>query len=131
MSAVAQDDREGLVADQLTGHEHRVAEAERFALTHVREVDQVRDLADLVEQFVLATRFQERLELNRTIEVIFDRVLATAGHQDDVVNAGRHRFLDAVLDDRFVDERQHLFRLRFRGRQKAGAKTRRWEDGFP
>ena len=46
--------------------------------------------------------------------MILDRVLATAGHEDDVVDAGTNRFLDAVLDDRLVDERQHFLWLRFR-----------------
>ena len=37
-------------------HEHGVAEAERLALAHVATVDQVRDLADLLELLVLAAR---------------------------------------------------------------------------
>ena len=120
---VAQDDREGLVADQLARDEHGVAEAERLALAHVGEVDQVRDLADLVELLALAARLEKRLELDRDVEVIFDRVLAAAGHQDDVVDARRDRLLDAVLNDRLVDERQHFLRLRFGGGQETGAET--------
>ena len=106
---------------RLRGDEHRVAQAERLALAHVGEVDQVRDLADLGEQLRLAARFQERFELDRDVEMIFDGVLAAAGDEDDVVDAGGDRFFDAVLDDRLVDERQHLFRLRLGGGQEAGA----------
>ena len=69
--------------------EHGVAEAERLALADVGDVDQVRDLADLGEQVLLAARFEERLELHRDVEVIFDRVLAAAGDEDDVVDARR------------------------------------------
>jgi hypothetical protein len=47
--------------------------------------------------------------------VILDGVLAATRHEDDIRDAGRQRLLDAVLDDRLVDERQHLFRLRFGG----------------
>ena len=88
---VGQDDGERLVADQLARDEHGVAEAERLALADVREVDQVRDLADLGELFALAARLEKRLELDRHVEVILDGVLAAAGHQDDVVDAGRRR----------------------------------------
>ena len=43
---------------------------------------------------------------------------------------GGDRFLDAVLDDRLVDERQHFFRLRLGGGEKAGAETGGGKDGF-
>ena len=39
-------------------------------------------------------------------------------------------FLDAVLNDRLVDERQHLFRLRLGGGKKAGAEAGGREDDF-
>ena len=107
-----------------------MAEAERLALPDVGEVDHVRDLADLVELFALAARLEKRLELHRDVEVIFDRVLAAAGHQDDVVDAGGDRLLDAVLDDRLVDERQHLLRLRLGRGKKPGAEAGGGEHGL-
>ena len=107
-----------------------MAEAERLALADVGEVDEVRDLADLGEQLLLAARLEEGLELDRDVEVILDRVLAAAGDQDDVVDAGGDRFFDAVLDDRLVDERQHLLRLRLGGRQEPGAEAGGGEDGL-
>ena len=78
----------------------------------------------------LAARLEKRLELDRDVEVILDRVLAAAGDEDDVVDAGRDRFLDAVLDDRLVDERQHFLRLRLGRGQEAGAEAGGGEDGF-
>ena len=44
--------------------------------------------------------------------------------------AGRDRLLDAVLNDRLVDERQHFLGLRFGRREEAGAETGGREDGF-
>ena len=38
--------------------------------------------------------------------------------------------LDAVLDDRLVDEDEHLFRLRLGGGQKPGAESGGREDGL-
>ena len=69
----------------------------------------------------LPRALEKRLELDRDVEVILDGVLAAAGDEDDVVDAGGDRFLDAVLNDRLVDERQHLFRLRLGRGQEPGA----------
>ena len=55
--------------------------------------------------------------------MIFDGILAFAGDDDDVLDSGGHAFFDDVLNLRFVDDGQHLFRLRLRGWQKTGAKT--------
>ena len=120
----------GSFADQLARDQHGMTEPERLALPHVREVDHVRDLADLVELLALAARLEKRLELDRHVEVIFDRVLAAAGHEDDVGDPGGDRLLDAVLNDRLVDERQHFLRLRLGRGQEAGAETGGGKDGL-
>ena len=62
--------------------------------------------------------------------MILDRVLAAAGDEDDVVDAGGERLFDAVLDDRLVDERQHLFRLRLGRREEARAEARGGKHGL-
>src|SRR5918996_3942505 len=64
------------------------------------------------------------------IEMILDWPLLAAGDDDDLLDAGRDRLLDTVLDDRFVDQRQHFLWLGLRGRQEAGAPAGGWEDGF-
>src|SRR5690606_16127759 len=43
---------------------------------------------------------------------------------------GRDGFLDAVLDDRLVDQRQHLLRLRLGGRQEPRTEAGGGKDGF-
>jgi hypothetical protein len=43
--------------------------------------------------------------------VIFNGVLATTSHNDYVVDASRDCFLDDILNDWFVNQRQHFFRL--------------------
>ena len=93
-------------------------------------LDQVRDLADFVGEILLAAALEKRLELLRHVEVILDRVLAAAGDDDDVRDAGVERFLDAVLNGRLVDERQHLLGLRLGGWEKTGAEAGGGEDGL-
>ena len=56
--------------------------------------------------------------------------LAAAGHDDDVLDAGMQRLLHAVLDDRLVDDRQHLLRLRLGGGQEPGAEPGGGKDSF-
>jgi len=64
-----------------------VVRPERLALAHVREVDQLRDLADLIELVPLAARLEKRFEFHRDVEMILDGILTAARHQDDVVDA--------------------------------------------
>ena len=103
-------------------------EAERLALPHVGQVDLARNLTDFGELVLLAPRLEERLELDRHVEMVLDRVLAAARDQDDVVDAGGDGLFDAVLDDRLVDERQHLLGLRLGGWEKARAESGGGED---
>jgi hypothetical protein len=41
-----------------------------------------------------------------------------------------NRLLDTVLNDRFIDDGQHFFRLRLGGGQKAGTESRGGENCF-
>ena len=127
---IAEDHGKRLGAYQVARDEHGVAEPEGLALAHVGKVDEIRNLANLRQELRLAARLEKGLELDRDVEVILDRVLSPPGHEDDVRHAGGHGFLDAVLNDRLVDQRQHLFGLRFGGRKKASTQTCSGEDGF-
>jgi len=46
------------------------------------------------------------------------------------VEAGRDRLLDDVLDRRHVDDREHLLRHRFGGREESGSQAGSGNDGF-
>src|SRR5262245_520162 len=118
---VAQEDREGLVADERARAENGVAQAERLALAQVRDRGQLGDGLDLGQLVRLAAIVQEVLELEVRVEVILDRALAATGHDDDLRETRGHRLLDDVLDHRLVDEREHLFRLRFGRGKESGA----------
>jgi hypothetical protein len=117
---VAEQDREGLVAHVPLGRRDGVPEAQRVALTDVVDRGHVRDLSDLLELVELALGLQEVLELERPVEVVDDRVLAPAGDDDDVGQAGPNGLLDHVLDGRLVQQRQHLLGLRLGRRKEAG-----------
>ena len=73
---------------------------------------------------------QEVLQLEAVVEVVFDGALLAAGDDDDLLDPGGHGFLHRVLDDRLVDQRQHLLGLRLGRREDAGAPAGGGEDGF-
>ena len=127
---VGEDDGKRFVPDQVLRHEHRVAKSERLALPDVGHLYQLRDLADGFELGLLAALLEKAFELHRHVEVILDRVLSAPRDDDDVVDARLNGLFDAVLDDRLVDEDQHLLRLRLGRREKARAKPRRRKDGL-
>jgi hypothetical protein len=54
------------------------------------------------------------LEFKADVEMILNRSFTSACDDDDVLNTGVQHLLNAVLNERLVHERQHLFRLRLR-----------------
>src|SRR5207248_9685721 len=63
------------------------------------------------------------LELELAIEMILDDPLIAPGDKDEMLDPGRARLVDHVLDQRPVDHRQHLLGHGLCGRQKPGAQT--------
>ena len=57
-------------------------------------------------------------------------VLAAAGDEHELLDAGFSGLFDGVLDDRLIDDRKHLLRHGLGGRQKARAKTGDGQDRF-
>src|SRR5687768_12821694 len=118
------------MADKLLGHQHGVAQTQLLLLANVRHLGHVADLAHTAQHLDVALRFEQVLELVRMVEVVLDRPLLAAGDDDDLLDAGADRFLDAVLDDRFIDKRQHLLWLRLGSGQKPCPPTRGRKDSF-
>src|SRR6516162_4309863 len=73
---------------------------------------------------------QRHLELELTIEVILDDALVATGDEDEMLDAGLPRLVDDMLDQRPVDDRQHLLGHGLGGGQEAGAETGDREYGF-
>lgn len=52
---------------------------------------------------------RSRSKFRDAVKVIFDCALVAPGHEDKLSDARRHRFLHGILNQRFVDDRQHFF----------------------
>ncbi|MNC55716.1 hypothetical protein D3C75_1052620 [compost metagenome] len=89
-----------------------------------------RDGFNFIQQLTLHARFQHRLKLIRRVEMVFDRVLGGVGNQNDFFDPGSHAFVDNILDQRLIYDRQHLFRDRLGRRQHAHTQTSNRNDGF-
>ena len=58
------------------------------------------------------------------------RGLAAAGDHAELLDPGRARLLDRVLDQRLVHDRQHFLGHRLGGRQEARAEAGDGQNGF-
>ena len=64
-------------------------------------------------EIVVALPLGERvLELELAVEMVLDDAFVAAGDKNEMLDAGRSRLIDDVLDQRPVDDRQHLLRHR-------------------
>ena len=86
-------------------------------------------MGDGVGVGVLATLAKQVLERAIGLEVAQQLGLARRGDDNSIVDLiGVERLLNDVLDDRFVEHRQHLFRRALGARQKTRAKTGGGDD---
>jgi hypothetical protein len=69
-------------------------------------------------------------ELVGLVEVVLDRTLVAAGDEHHVGDACGGRLLHRVLDQRLVDDRQHLLGARLGDREETAAETGNRENGF-
>ncbi len=121
---VGQQHGERVVADDVAAAQHRVAEAERLRLAHEHAVHVVGlDRVHRRQQLGLVRLLERVLELEGEVEVVLDRPLVPAGDEDHLPDAGGVGLLDGVLDQRLVDDRQHLLRHGLGGRKKARAEA--------
>ncbi len=104
--------------------------SQRFFLPRIAEVHHIADGAHHFDLLGLSLALQKSLQLGRIVEMIFDGVLASPCNDNDVLDPRGHAFLDDILNQRLIDDGKHLFGLRFGGRQKSGAQTSGWKDGF-
>ena len=96
--------------------------AQGLGLAHVDALHVVGlDAAHHVQQLLLAGVLQRYLQLEGHVEMVFDGALVAAGDEDHLAHAGLVGFFHRVLDQRLVDDGQHLFRLRLGGWQEAAA----------
>ena len=128
---VGQDHGERLVADDLAGAPHRMAEAERGLLAGEAGGAGARQL---LPQKLGAGRLvagaQRVLELVVDVEVILDHRLAAAGDEDEVLDARLLGLVDAMLQHRRVDDGEHLLGHALGGRQEPRAETGDGEHGL-
>ena len=128
---IGQQDSKRLVAHHGFSAQHRMAQTERAGLAHIGADHVVGlDRAHQGQQLVLVGRFEFVLEFVSGVEMVFDGPLAAARDKDHVAHARAVGFFHRVLDQGFVDHRQHLFGRGFGGGQKAGAQACHREDGF-
>ena len=76
-----------------------------------------------LERLGLVALAQRGLQLERDVEMFDQRGLAAAGDHAELLDAGGPRFLDRVLDQRLVDDRQHFLGHRLGGGQEPGAQA--------
>src|SRR2546423_2988776 len=105
-----------------------MSQTKRLLLTHVAEARHVGDRAHGFQIALFSAFFQKVLKLERNVEMIFDGSFAAPRYDDDGLYAGCDRFFDNVLYERLINERQHLFRRRFRRRQESRAETCCWKN---
>jgi hypothetical protein len=99
-----------------------MTQPERFRLANVDAGGIGREhAANLIQQVALALGFEQIFQLRIGIEVVLDGALGGTRDEHEAARTGPERLLHGVLDERLVDDRQHLLGTCLGGGEKAGA----------
>ena len=121
---IAQRHQERLLAGEVLGAQHGVAQALLHALAGVEEVGLEGFEIEFLEQVLLVGLGSACEQLGVVIEMVLDRGLAAAGDEQDLLDSVGDQFFDHVLHDGLARHRQHLLGLRLGGRQQPRAQPR-------
>ncbi len=128
---VGQQHGERLAADPIARTPHGVAQSQRLLLAGEYRIARLDGgLLGLLQLARLAALLQRRFQLIGRVEMILECALVAAGDEDELLDARRQAFLDGVLDQRPVDDRQHLLRHCLGGGQESGAQSGHRQDSF-
>src|SRR5580700_4183585 len=94
-----------------------------FLLAHIGYVDQVRNALNFRQQIGFVPGPEQILEFEAYVEVILDRRFAAARYDTNVPNSRTRYLFHCILNERCVNERQHLLWERFGRGKKAGSQT--------
>src|SRR5438067_7040408 len=109
----------------MAGAPHGMAEPERALLAGIGDPAGCRDDGlELAQEIVLAPLAERHFKLDGGIEMVLDGVLRAAGHEIAFFDPGGFGLLERVLDQRLIDNRQHLLWHGLCDRQKTGAEPR-------
>jgi hypothetical protein len=87
-------------------------------------------IADFFQHVMLVAALKHVFKLGLEVKVLLQHFLVTTCNKNKFFNSGLARFLENMLDQRAVIDRQHLLRHDFRRREKARAEPGHGEDCF-
>ncbi len=123
-------DEERLVTYGRAGAQHRMPKAQRLALSYVNAGDTRRnDPLDQCQEFFLAGFDQRLLKLRIGVKMIFNCALRATRHEDQPGRTRLYCLFDRVLDQRLVDDWQHLLGARLGCWQEPGTPSCDGEHG--
>lgn len=111
-----------------SGLQDGVPEPESLLLADEMDVREFGGVAESVGEVLLVVRLEQTLELDGAVEVVLDGPFPAPGDDEDVLDARAHGLLHDELDDRGIDDRQHLLRLGLGRRQEPRAEPGRRDD---
>src|SRR5690606_14936270 len=119
---VRQQDQEGLVAHNGGSAQHGMAQTQRTWLAGVNTADMAgNDVLNGIQQFQLVLAFQFVFQFRDAVKVIFNGSLVAASDKDQFCDSSGDSLFDSVLNQWFVDNRQHFLGHGLGGGQKTCA----------
>ena len=128
---IRQQNRKRFIAHQFCRTPHRMTKAQRARLArHEKAACGHFRIPHFFKHICFATRFECLLQLRLEIEMLLEHFFIPSGDENEFFDACFARFLDNILDEGTVIDRQHLLRHDFGCRKKTCAQTRNRKNSF-
>jgi hypothetical protein len=128
---IGQEQREWFGTDQFPRAPYGVAETEWLLLAGKACRACRRQLSrQKIYDFLPLATAKRSLQFDLAVEVILDDVLIAPCDKDEMLDTGFARFVDDILNERPVNDRQHFFRHCLGGWEKSGAEACDREDSL-
>ncbi len=128
---IREQDSERVIAYESARTPDRVPKTKRHLLTHRHDGPGLhRHLAQHGQLGFLVAFLEGLLQLVGDIEMLDERGLAAARYHAELLDPGRARFLDRILDQRLVHDGKHFLGRRLGSGQKPGAKAGDGQHGL-
>ena len=109
LKIIRKQHREGLISDNALSTQNCMAQAQLLRLPNKNAFHPAwQDIVNHIRLLVFSLSAKRRLQLKISVKVVFNGALVAPRHEDQGINSRANSFLNRILDQRLINDRQQF-----------------------